>query len=497
MFRSMTMKHKKIRIPRDHAVEIMNELGKIKDGVEFLDLNKHLMEGQKNFFGMSKRCDENDKRINNVERICDRYGKVFVKFSSYEQFIQDLELEEKAAKRNNLIFFDAIEHEIIEDEKKMTELISSFDSIADNLDFIKEKKAVYDKISQLILSGNGEMFDLKRSKTGSSSDDEIGSAFSGIQTIAGVVRAEDEIKMKRMILRISRGRATPTFFDLEIKASASKDKLLKKIFTIFFPTGQDNVMFQKIIKVCEIYGASRFPLPRSDEMKNEISQLQRDIGEKEGYLKQAKTLIDDFLKDKVGYVQDNRPAKYELYRQFFKKEKTIYTNLNKCKLTDNFVDGAIWIPEETYPEVIEQVSKISINHALSCNFFDLPFPKESPPTYINLNDLTWAFQEMTNSYGVPRYREINPALFSIVTFPFLFGVMFGDIGHGILLLVFALYLVFWKDEIEKSDSLLKLALKARYMLLLMGGFATFCGFMYNDFLSIPLNIFGTCYKNVN
>lgn len=118
------------------------------------------------------------------------------------------------------------------------------------------------------------------------------------------------------------------------------------------------------------------------------------------------------------------------------------------------------------------------------------------PTYIKTNDLTWAFQEIVNTYGIPRYREINPALFTIVTFPFLFGVMFGDIGHGLMLLMFGIYLVTQHDEIKKSDHPLKPALKARYLLLMMGFFAFYAGWMYNDFLSMPLGIFGTCYKNV-
>lgn len=117
----------------------------------------------------------------------------------------------------------------------------------------------------------------------------------------------------------------------------------------------------------------------------------------------------------------------------------------------------------------------------------------TPPTYLKVDEFTWVFQEIVSTYGTPSYREVNPAFFTIVTFPFLFGMMFGDMCHGLILTGLSLYLCGYKDALIKRKSILAPLLKARFLLLLMGIFATFCGFMYNDFAGLNLNLFRTCY----
>ncbi|MEM4405513.1 MAG: V-type ATPase 116kDa subunit family protein [Candidatus Methanomethylicaceae archaeon] len=43
------------------------------------------------------------------------------------------------------------------------------------------------------------------------------------------------------------------------------------------------------------------------------------------------------------------------------------------------------------------------------------------------------FESITNLYGVPSYTELNPTPILAITFPVFFGLMFGDLGHGLML----------------------------------------------------------------
>jgi V-type H+-transporting ATPase subunit a len=88
------------------------------------------------------------------------------------------------------------------------------------------------------------------------------------------------------------------------------------------------------------------------------------------------------------------------------------------------------------------------------------------------------------------YKEVNPAVFAIVTFPFLFGVMFGDIGHGGIFLIAGILLVLFN---EKVKSVMSMASDIRYLILLMGLFGFYNGWIYNEFFAIPLDVFGSCY----
>ena len=57
------MSKKQIRISKEHCEEIMDTLGNVENGIEFIDLNKDDLEAKKGYAGLINRCDEIEKRI--------------------------------------------------------------------------------------------------------------------------------------------------------------------------------------------------------------------------------------------------------------------------------------------------------------------------------------------------------------------------------------------------------------------------------------------------
>ncbi len=179
------------------------------------------------------------------------------------------------------------------------------------------------------------------------------------------------------------------------------------------------------------------------------------------------------------------------------REKSIYENLGKMESTGKLISGYFWANHVDKNKVKEILDDMVTNDP---NFAGVELKKvqsdELPPSKFHTNYLLAPAQKIVDTYGIPRYQELNPAVFTIATFPYLFGVMFGDMGHGGMLLAFATWLCLSKRKSRPPGTLSFDAWPFRYLLVLMGFFAVYCGIIYNEFFGISTNWFGSCYRLV-
>lgn len=65
--------------------------------------------------------------------------------------------------------------------------------------------------------------------------------------------------------------------------------------------------------------------------------------------------------------------------------------------------------------------------------------KDSPPVLLSNNFLFKPFEFLVKMYGLPSYYEIDPTPFFAITYTVLFGLMFGDVGQGLVLLLSGIF----------------------------------------------------------
>ena len=67
-------------------------------------------------------------------------------------------------------------------------------------------------------------------------------------------------------------------------------------------------------------------------------------------------------------------------------------------------------------------------------------PLVEPPTLLRTRGPSRRFAPLVATYGAPRYADVDPTPFAALSFVFMFGMMFGDAGHGLLLAALGLAL---------------------------------------------------------
>ena len=105
--------------------------------------------------------------------------------------------------------------------------------------------------------------------------------------------------------------------------------------------------------------------------------------------------------------------------------------------------------------------------------------RDETPTIMKNFFLFRPFETLTRMYGTPSYSEIDPTPVLFFTFPLLFGLMFGDMGHGICLILSGLIgaIVFRKKKGEDFYNLC-------WIIFWCGWGAVLGGYLYGEFFGM-------------
>ena len=286
------------------------------------------------------------------------------------------------------------------------------------------------------------------------------------------------MKFTKMVFRATKGNSILYTFNIP-KEYEDQDTSARTAFICVVESG--GLLITKLNRICESFGAKKYKLPSNkDEIFEKIKEIEDSITD----TKQLFVMAEKNYREDLQMVVANGEfecSTFDAYLILLERESIIFHTMNLMEESGNILLGGIWVP----------TAKVGLLYSSLPSFVSIRETEgdSKPPTHFEMNAFTAPFQEIVNTYGVPRYQEVNPALYAIPIFPFLFGVMFGDIGHGGVLLSFAL----WITYSEAGKKLLPDVYAYRYLMLLMGIFSFYSGWIYNEFFSIPLNVFGSCY----
>jgi len=492
------MKHVMLFMPNDCAFDIIHRMG--NSGImQFDDLNGDITAFQRTYANYITKCQDLEQILLYFHSEIEAKNLILpvspnlAKFMSKDAKKQDRNsfFKEKIATMTNHLGAKA--KEVRQLNKVHKQLL---------IEFNQNRMLKY--VIQEALKGYKQQIDPSTQLPMTETTNDYGEKIR-FSRLTGVLNSDDQTAFERMVFRFSRGSCFLRFADIhdgsELAAlgedgasdyspvlfedPVTGKEVTKVVFTAVFV---GSVLREKIKTICNAFNATIVEVPDAES----VDAMATDQRNAEREMNDSDNLIKANRQRTVSILEDLTKNYYE-WTMEVKCMKGVFHTLNKCRSENNeYVIAQGWLLADKMEYVqglVHEIAGDSKGGALS----EKRVTNAMPPTYFKTNKFTAVFQATVDIYGVPRYQEVNPALFTAVTFPFLFGVMYGDVGHGTLFTLFALYFVLNEKSLGKQQlgELTNMMFQGRYLLLLMGMFAVYCGFIYNEWFCLAMDIFGS------
>ena len=219
-------------------------------------------------------------------------------------------------------------------------------------------------------------------------------------------------------------------------------------------------------KILKTHHAEPFVIP--EDLPHDVAEALKEINDK---LKENSNEEKEFSASFNKLSRENR-NKLASWKETTENILALLNAKRKILQSDRLASVKGFVPKKDFHALTEKVHSLLGEKALVLG--SEPNPVEDPPTKITNNVFVKPFEEITKLYGLPHYDEVDPTPFITFTFPILFGLMFGDVGHGLILLVGGLTL-WWL--IKKNQAIKNVC----WIMAMCGVGAIVAGLLYGEY----------------
>ncbi|HOP47446.1 MAG TPA: V-type ATPase 116kDa subunit family protein [Desulfobacteraceae bacterium] len=200
-----------------------------------------------------------------------------------------------------------------------------------------------------------------------------------------------------------------------------------------------------------------------------IDHLMTEVRILKGRLKR----IEDFINSRKLQWEIKIKELYKAYREF---EATIRAEeMFLFSRETVFISG--WIDTRNNKRLVDILHKVCGESFLL--IISTKREKDAPVILKN-SRIFKPFELIVKNAGMPGNAEIDPTPIAAITYVLMFGVMFGDVGQGLVLAIAGLFMRFFSGVKEKGENFLS---NAGIILFSCGCSAIIFGFFYGSFFS--------------